>query len=205
MRIVLIGPPGAGKGTQAKVLCTRYGIPQLSTGDMLRSAKASGTLDPELEKIMTLGGLVPDKVVVDLIDHRIDQEDCKAGFLLDGFPRTVPQAESLAGLLELRNSKLDAVLQIDVPREELMERAIHRRSDKSTGQIYHLKYNPPPADIELVHRPDDQPEAVTTRLNTYEAMTMALLPHYQALGLLRRVSGLGKPEEVTQRILEVLS
>jgi adenylate kinase len=204
MRLVLVGPPGAGKGTQAKVLCQRFKIPQLSTGDMLRAAKAAGTLDPALVDAMTRGALVPDEVVVNLIAARIDGEDCAGGFLLDGFPRTVPQAESLNKMLEARGHKLQAVVQIDVPRELLMERAIHRRTDKRTGQIYHLKYNPPPPGAELEHRADDQPEAVTKRLDTYEAMTVALLPFYEKEGLLRRIDGVGSPEEVTERLLKAL-
>lgn len=205
MRIVLIGPPGAGKGTQAKVLCAKFGIPQLSTGDMLRAAKAAGTLDPELVAAMSRGALVPDEVVIKLIDDRTKADDCKNGFLLDGFPRTVPQADALTALLTGRGQKLDHVVQVDVPRDLLMERTIHRRTDKKTGQIYHLKYNPPPPDAELDHRSDDQPEAVTKRLDTYEAMTSALLPHYEKAGLLRRVDGVGKPEDVTERMLKALS
>lgn len=205
MRVVLVGPPGAGKGTQAKVVCQRFGVPQLSTGDMLRAAKASGTLDPALVAAMSKGALVPDDVVVGLIDRRIDAADCSAGFLLDGFPRTVPQAEALGALLTRRGARLDAVVQLDVPRELLTERLIHRRADKRTGQIYHLQYNPPPPDAELEHRTDDQPAAVGHRLDTYEAMTAALLPYYQGLGLLRRVDGVGSPEEVTTRMLAALA
>jgi adenylate kinase len=204
MRIVLVGPPGSGKGTQAKVLCARLGIPQLSTGDMLRAAKASGTLDPELVAAMTRGALVPDEVVIGLIDRRVDGADCKPGFLLDGFPRTVPQATALDVLLAGRAWSLDAVLQLDVPRELLLERAIYRRTDKSTGQIYNLKYNPPPPGAELEHRADDREEAVAKRLDTYEAMTTALLPFYEGRGLLRRVDGVGEPGEVTGRVLKAL-
>ena len=204
MRIVLIGPPGAGKGTQAKVLCARFGIPQLSTGDMLRAAKSAGTLDPALVAAMANGALVPDEVVVKLIDDRIATDDCKNGFLLDGFPRTVPQAESLEKTMDRRGLKLDAVVQLDVGRELIEERTIHRRSDKKTGQIYHLKHNPPPPGADVEHRADDQPEAVKKRLDTYEAMTAALLPHYRDKGLLKRVDGVGAPEDVTARILEAL-
>lgn len=204
MRLVLVGPPGAGKGTQAKMLVTRLGVPQLSTGDMLRAAKAAGTLPEELVKTMTAGGLVPDEVVISLIDERLQGPDTQKGFLLDGFPRTVPQAEALAKLLESRGVSLDAVVQIDVPNDLLMERAIHRRTDKRTGQIYHLKYNPPPPGADLEHRADDQPEAVGKRLTTYGAMTAALLPYYQEKGLLRRVDGVGTPDEVGERLLKAL-
>jgi adenylate kinase len=204
MRIVLVGPPGSGKGTQAKVLCGRFGIPQLSTGDMLRAAKASGTLDPELVAAMTRGALVPDEVVVGLIAKRAEAPDCQPGFLLDGFPRTVPQATSLDALLLGRGWSLGAVVQLDVPRELLLERAIYRRTDKATGQIYNLKYNPPHPGVELEHRSDDRAEAVSQRLDAYEAMTTALLPFYEGRGLLRRVDGVGEPKEVTARVLAAL-
>jgi adenylate kinase len=204
MLIVLVGPPGSGKGTQAKVLCQKFGIPQISTGDMLRAAKAAGTLDPRHRAIMDAGGLVPDEAMIGLIDGRIDADDCKPGFLLDGFPRTVPQAEALGALLTRRGRSLDAVLQLDVGRHLLEERLVNRRTDKRTGQIYHLVYSPPPPGADLEHRADDSPEAVGKRLDAYEAMTAALLPYYQGKGLLRRVDGEGKPEEVTARVLGTL-
>ena len=204
MLIVLVGPPGSGKGTQAKGLCERYGIPQVSTGDMLRAAKKAGTLDRDLLEMMDKGGLVPDEVVIDLIDKHIDGPACKPGFLLDGFPRTVPQAEALGALLSRRGRTLGAVLQLDVPRHLLEERLIHRRTDKRTGQIYHLLYSPPPPGADLEQRADDQPETVGKRLDAYETMTAALLPYYQAKGLLRRIDGVGKPEEVTARVLAAL-
>lgn len=204
MLIVLVGPPGAGKGTQAKVLMDRFGIPQLSTGDMLRAAKKDGTLDPELVARMDKGALVPDEVVVGLIEKRMTGDDCRPGALLDGFPRTVPQAEALGAMIERQGRKLDAVIQLDVSRSLLEERLIGRRTDKRTGQIYHLVYSPPPPGADLEHRADDRPEAVGKRLDAYEAMTAALLPYYQAKGLLRRVDGVGKPEEVTSRVLAAL-
>jgi adenylate kinase len=204
MLLILIGPPGSGKGTQAKVLCQRYGIPQISTGDMLRAAKKAGTLDPAIAKIMDAGGLAPDAAMIDLIDKRIDAPDCKPGFLLDGFPRTVPQAEALGELLQKRGRTLQAVIQLDVARQLLEERVIHRRTDKTSGQIYHLIYNPPPPGAELEHRADDRPEAVGKRLDAYEALTAALLPYYQGKGLLRRVDGVGDPKEVTARVLAAL-
>jgi adenylate kinase len=204
MIVVLVGPPGSGKGTQAKVVCQLRGIPQISTGDMLRAAKQAGTLDKKYLDIMDGGGLLPDEAVIDLIDARIDQPDCRPGFLLDGFPRTVPQAEALEALLARRERRLDHVIQLDVARSLLMERLVNRRTDKRSGQIYHLVYNPPPSGAELEHRADDRPEAVGKRLDAYEAMTAALLPFYERKGLLRRVDGVGSPEEVTARVLAAL-
>lgn len=205
VRIVLLGPPASGKGTQANVLCERYGVPKISTGDMLRAAKAAGTeLGKKAAEFMSAGKLVPDEVVIGLVDERLNQPDAAAGFILDGFPRTVPQAVALGELLERRKSPLTGVVQIDVPHDLLIERATLRRTDKRTGQIYHLKYSPPPPDAELEHRADDQEETVKKRLQEYDAMTAALLPHYRALGLLKRVDGIGTPAEVTQRIIEIL-
>lgn len=207
MIAILVGPPGSGKGTQAKHVCTKYGVPQISTGDMLREAKRNGTLDKRYLDIMDSGGLLPDAAVIELIDKRIDADDCKPGFLLDGFPRTVPQAEALDALLAKRGRKTDAVVQLDVARSLLEERLVHRRTDKRTGQIYHLLYNPPPPSVEaadLEHRADDRPESVGKRLDAYETMTAALLPFYEQKGLLRRVDGVGKPEDVTARVLGAL-
>ena len=205
MKLVLLGPPASGKGTQADVLCQRYLTPKISTGDMLRAAKAAGTpLGQEADAYMSAGKLVPDSVVIGLVDERIQQPDARAGFILDGFPRTVPQADSLGELLGKRGLELDAVVQIDVPRELLMERATLRRMDKRTGQIYHLKYNPPPPEAELVHRADDQETTVVKRLDEYDAMTAALLPYYQGRGILKRIDGVGTPSEVTVRLMQAL-
>jgi adenylate kinase len=204
MIVVLLGPPGSGKGTQASVICQRYAVPHLSTGDMLRDAKREGTLDPKYAAIMASGGLLPDEAVIGLIANRIQGSDCKEGFLLDGFPRTVPQAQGLEAMLKTRGQAVDAVVQLDVPRELLEERLIHRRKDKRTGQIYHLIYSPPPPEADLEHRDDDRPEAVAKRQNAYESMTAALLPYYQERGLLRRIDGVGNPDEITKRIFAAL-
>jgi adenylate kinase len=205
MRLILIGPPGAGKGTQAKLLCAKWGVPQVATGDMLRDAKKAGTpLGLQAAEYMTRGALVPDDVVIGLVGERLKHPDAQNGFLLDGFPRTVPQAEALGKLLTDKGLVLDAVVQLDVPRDLLVERAVLRRTDKRTGQIYHLKYNPPPLGAELEHRADDQPETVAKRLDAYEAMTAALLPYYEAKGLLRRVDGTLSPGEVTKEIIRCL-
>jgi adenylate kinase len=194
MRLVFVGPPGAGKGTQAKIVCARLGIPQISTGDMLRAAKAAGKLPGDLAAKMAIGALVPDEVVVGLIDERTRAADCRDGFLLDGFPRTVPQAKALDAMLDARALKLDHVLAL----------AVLRRTDKRTGQIYHLKYSPPPPGADLEHRADDREDVVRGRLGTYEAMTAELLPYYETRGLLRRMDGVGSIEEVTARIFRAL-
>jgi adenylate kinase len=205
MRIVLLGPPASGKGTQAKRLVERLGVPQISTGDMLRAARAAGTpLGKQAAEYMSKGKLVPDEVVIGLVGQRVAEPDAQKGFILDGFPRTVPQAEALDALLQEQGVAIDAALQIDVPRDLLMERATLRRTDVRTGQIYHLKYNPPPPDAELDHRADDREEVVAARLDEYDAMTAALLPHYAEKGLLRRVDGVGSPEDITARIVNPL-
>jgi len=204
MRLVFVGPPASGKGTQAKLVCAKWKIPQISTGDMLRAAKAAGKLPAELVQRMAAGALVPDGTVIDLIDQRTRDFDCGPGFLLDGFPRTVPQAEALDAMLRARSVALDHVVSLEVPRTMLIERAVLRRTDKRTGQIYHLKYSPPPPGADLEHRPDDQEEVVKTRLATYEAMTAELLPYYEALHILRRIEGVGSVDEVSSRIFAAL-
>jgi adenylate kinase len=205
MRIVLMGPPASGKGTQAKFLVERYGVPQISTGDMLRAALAAGTpLGQEAQKYMSAGKLVPDSVVIGLVEERLQLEDAKNGFILDGFPRTVPQADALEGVLAAYKTPLEHVVQIDVPRELLMERATLRRTDVRTGRIYHLKYSLPPPDAVLEHREDDREDKVKKRLDDYEKVTVALVPYYQAKGLLRRIDGTGNPADVTRRIVEAL-
>lgn len=205
MRLVFLGPPGAGKGTQAKLITEKFGIPQISTGDMLRAAKAADKLPADLVAKMAAGGLVPDDAVIKLIAERTTETDAKEGFLLDGFPRTVPQAEALGKMLQARGQKLDTALALVVARELLMERAVLRRTDKRTGQIYHLKYKPPPPDADLEHRADDREDVVQNRLDTYERMTSELLPYYEKLGILKRVDGVGAVEEVTSRVMKALS
>jgi adenylate kinase len=205
VRLVLLGPPGSGKGTQAAVLGDKLRIPKISTGDMLRAALEAGTkLGLEAKGYMNAGKLVPDEVVIGLVEERLAQPDASKGFILDGFPRTTAQADALGAVLEKLGRPLDCVLQIEVPKDLLTERAVLRRTDKRTGQIYHLKYSPPPPDAELEHRADDREETVKKRLDQYESLTAALLPYYDRLGLLRRVDGVGKPEEVTARVLGAL-
>ncbi len=204
MRLVFVGPPGAGKGTQAKLVCAKWGIPQISTGDMLRAAKAEGRLPQDLVARMAKGALVPDEVVIDLIDQRLGAPDCAPGFLLDGFPRTAAQGAALDDLLAKRGVRLDKVLVLEVARSLLLERAVLRRTDKRTGQIYHLKYSPPPPGADLEHRADDREEVVQNRLDTYEAVTAELLPYYEARGILERIDGVGTVDEVSQRIVKAL-
>ncbi len=205
MILILLGPPGAGKGTQAGALCARYGIPQISTGDMLRQAQAAGTpLGKDAARYMSAGQLVPDSVVIGLVGERIAAADCQPGFLLDGFPRTQAQAQALDALLSDRQCKLDAVIQLDVPRSLLVERAVLRRTDKVTGKIYHLKYNPPPEGAELTHRSDDQEDKVNKRLDDFEQVTTALIPYYSARNILHRVDGVGTLAEVQTRIFAAL-
>ncbi len=205
MRVVLLGAPASGKGTQGQLLSERHGIPKISTGDMLRAAKAAGTpMGLEAARFMNEGKLVPDEVVIGLVAERLEAADCAPGFILDGFPRTVPQAEALDALLASKGMPLSVVVQLDVPRELLLERATLRRTDVRTGQIYHLKYNPPPPDAQLEHRADDREETVNKRLVEYDAMTAALLPYYHERSLLRRVDGVGTMQEITERLGQAL-
>jgi adenylate kinase len=205
MRLVLLGPPGSGKGTQAAELVSRLQAPKISTGDMLRAALAAGTpLGLEAKGYMDAGKLVPDSVVIGLVEERIQEPDAQNGFILDGFPRTTAQADALGSLLARLGKPLEKVVQLDVPSALIVERTTLRRTDKRTGQIYHLKYSPPPPNAELEHRADDREETVKQRLEQYEAMTAALLPYYQRLGLLVRVDGVGEPKEITARVLGAL-
>jgi adenylate kinase len=205
LRLVLLGAPASGKGTQGEKLARALGIPKVSTGDMLRAARDAGTeLGKLADGIMAAGKLVPDDLVIRLVDDRLSQPDAARGFILDGFPRTLPQARALDELLRRRSEGLDAAICIDLPRELLMERATLRRTDVRTGQIYHLKYNPPPDSAQLVHRDDDKEETVRKRLDAYDNMTSPLLPYYQGKNMLWHVDGVGSPSEVSARIDRVI-
>ncbi len=203
MRMILIGPPGAGKGTQAKQLKENLNIPHISTGDMLRAAVAAESeLGKQAKDFMERGALVPDELVIGAAIARIQQNDCKSGFMLDGFPRTLPQAEALDKALKAASLSLDVVLVIDVPDDLIVSRIIGRRQDPVTGEIYHLEFNPPPAEVvdRLVHRPDDTEEACRKRLSKYHAETAPVIPFYEENGLVKRVDGVGEPIKVTKRI-----
>lgn len=216
MRLILLGAPGAGKGTQAAFLCKKYGIPQISTGDMLRAAVKAGTpLGLQAKAVMESGGLVSDDLIINLVKERIAQPDCAPGFLFDGFPRTIPQAEAM----KVAGVKLDCVLEIDVPFDAIIERMSGRRSHPASGRTYHIKFNPPIAagkdDITgetLVQRDDDKEETVKKRLDVYSAQTRPLVDYYSqwaakeptAAPKYRKISGLGSVDEITQRALQAL-
>jgi adenylate kinase len=210
MRAVLMGPPSAGKGTQAARLGTELKVPHISTGDMFRAAIAAGTeLGRQARGFMEAGKLVPDEVTMGIVRVRLAHEDAQSGFVLDGFPRTVPQAEGLSKILASQGVKLDAVVLIDVPEDELIRRATGRRICQECGRVYHVEWNPPPGDAcecggALVQRKDDSPETVTERLATYRAQTEPLRDYYSVEGSLAVVDGMGDPDEVHRRIVRVL-
>lgn len=217
MRLILLGAPGAGKGTQAAFICQKYGIPQISTGDMLRAAVKAGTpLGVEAKKVMDSGGLVSDDLIINLVKERIAQSDCAKGFLFDGFPRTIPQADAMksAGV------KLDYVLEIDVPFEAIIERMSGRRSHTASGRTYHVKFNPPKVEGKddvtgepLIQRDDDKEETVKKRLEVYSAQTRPLVDYYSGWAKAdptnapkyRAISGTGSVDEITARALQALA
>jgi adenylate kinase len=206
MRMILVGPPGAGKGTQAARLVELFRIPHISSGDMLRAAVKEGTeLGKQADEFMKAGKLVPDEVVIGMILERIAKADCREGFMLDGFPRTRPQAEALDRAMTKAGVDLDAVVLIEVPDGLIVDRITGRRSDPATGRIYHVKFDPPPAGLEVVQRKDDTVEAVTTRLAKYHSETAPIIPFYGDKAILKRVDGVGDPDIVTERIKAVLN
>ncbi len=213
MKIVLLGPPGAGKGTQAESICANYGIPHISTGNMLRDAVEAGTkLGLEAKSLMDAGILVSDDVIVGLVEERISADDCSGGFLFDGFPRTIPQAEAIIE----RDINIDAVVEIDVPDQEIIDRMAGRRMHPASGRNYHIIFNPPKNegkdDItgeDLILREDDKPETVKDRLKVYADQTSPLVVFYSNLSASSqlkyiKVSGTATPSNVTQQILKDL-
>jgi adenylate kinase len=210
MRLVLMGPPGAGKGTQAVGLSQEYGVPHISTGDMFRAAVAAGTqLGLAARRYMDAGQLVPDEITLGIVRERLTQPDAARGFVLDGFPRTVPQASGLREVLRGSNLQLDAVVLIDVPDAELVKRAVGRRVCRECGRVWHVEFNPPPGDTcscggELIQRDDDRAETVVKRLGAYHEQTEPLKGYYSNLGLLLQVDGTGGPESVRKRIADAL-
>src|SRR5437868_5791927 len=216
MRLILLGAPGAGKGTQAAFICQRFGIPQISTGDMLRAAVKAGT--PQglaAKKVMDSGALVSDDIIIGIVKERIAQPDCAKGFLFDGFPRTIPQADAL----KAAGVKLDYVLEIDVPDEAIIERMGGRRSHPASGRTYHVKFNPPKVEgrddvtgEELVLRPDDEEATVRKRLDVYHSQTEPLIAYYANWAAsgdpqapkCRKISGTGSVDEITARALAAL-
>ena len=217
MRLILLGAPGAGKGTQATVICKRFGIPQISTGDMLRAAVKAGTpLGLEAKKVMDAGSLVSDEIILGLVKERIAEPDCAGGFLFDGFPRTLPQADAL----KLNGVKLDYVLEIDVPDSAIIERMSGRRVHLASGRTYHLRFTPPKVEgrddvtgEELIQRVDDLEETVKKRLEVYQRQTRPLVEYYQRWAAsgdpeapdYRKISGTGSGDEITARALAALA
>jgi adenylate kinase len=212
MRFILLGPPGAGKGTQAKLLVERYGIPQISTGDILREAVRNETaLGLEAKGFMDRGGLVPDAVVVGIIRERTAREDCRRGYILDGFPRTIPQAEALGTMMKQAGTALDAVVSITVADEELVKRLTGRLSCLTCGAMFHETAKPPKKEgicdacgATLVVRKDDTLETVQNRLKVYRDQTAPLIEYYTKAGLLREIDGLGSIDDIFQRIVKTL-
>lgn len=207
MDLILLGPPGAGKGTQADTITHVLGVPQVSTGDIIRTAIRNQTpLGLEFKAFTNAGSLVPDQLVDRLVEERLLQDDCRRGFLLDGFPRTVAQAEWLDGMLAGMNRRIERVVLLEVADDAILERVTGRRTDPVTGHIYHLTFDPPPADVvdRLIQRPDDTAAVLVNRLAEYRAKTAPLIPYYEARGVLARVDGVGPVELVQQRTLEAL-
>ena len=212
MNIIFLGPPGAGKGTQAQRICDALNIPQISTGDILRRAMKEGTEMGKLAKsYIDAGNLVPDSVTVGIVRDRLAQDDCKKGFILDGFPRTVEQANALDGIMADLGLSLTRVLNISVPAADLVERAVGRRICKKCGATYHVKFNPSNKEGvcdecggELFQRADDTAETMTNRLSVYEASTKPLIDYYQKAGIYTEVDGRQAIDKVTKDLVETL-
>ena len=212
MKLIFLGPPGAGKGTQATGVSSHLRVPHISTGDMFRAAVKEGTeLGKQAKACMDAGKLVPDSVTIGIVRERLSKDDCKKGFILDGFPRTVEQADALTGILKDLGLTLTRVLNINVPAEDLIERAVGRRICKKCGATYHTKFNPPKKEgicdvcgSELFQRADDTAETMKNRLSVYEASTKPLIDYYKAAGVYTEVDGRQSIEKVTQDLIETL-
>ncbi len=212
MRLVLLGAPGAGKGTQAKMLIEKYGIPQISTGDLLRAAVKEGTeLGKEAKGHMDSGGLVPDSVVLGMMKERLGADDTKKGYILDGFPRNTAQAEALDGMLSDLDMPIEAALSVDVPLGDLMKRLTGRRTCKACGQMFNMYFNAPKTEGvcdkcggELFQRDDDQESTIKKRLEVYEEQTAPLIDYYAGKGILKRVEGTGEIDAIFAKVSELL-
>ena len=212
MNIILIGPPGVGKGTQAKFLVEAYNIPQISTGDMLRANVRDATpLGTEAKQYMNAGQLVPDAVILGMMKSRFNEPDCNAGYILDGFPRTIPQAEGLDNLLNDMGQKIDSVLVLNVNHEEIIKRLSSRRSCKECDTVYNLIFDPPASENKcdkcdgiLYQRDDDKPKTIRQRLDVYSNQTFPLITFYSGKGLVQTIDGTGKIDEVKERMFSVL-
>lgn len=212
MRLVLLGAPGAGKGTQAKKLIEKYGMPQISTGDLLRAAVGAGSeLGKEAKSFMDKGELVPDSVVLGMVEERLQQDDCKNGYILDGFPRNTAQAEALDVMLDKLGMSLDAALSVDVPLEDLMKRLTGRRTCKDCGQMYNLYFSAPATEGkcdkcggELYQRDDDKEETIQKRLEVYTAQTAPLIDYYSSRGIVKSVTGTGDIDEIFANVVTTL-
>jgi len=215
MRIILLGPPGAGKGTQARILTEKYGIVQISTGDLFRDNVKNGTpVGKKVDAILKAGTLVPDEITIQMISERMDAPDCKNGFILDGFPRNVAQAEALEKMLNEKGIKLNAVLQMEVDDEKLVARIVGRFTCSKCGEGYHDAFKKPTkADVcdkcgaidAFARRADDNEQTVRTRLETYHSQTAPILPFYASRGMLKNVNGMAPMEDVTRQIAAALS
>ncbi len=208
LRIVMLGAPGAGKGTQAVRMAQELGIPHISTGDIFRKNLREGTeLGKQVQGYLNSGALVPDELTCEIVADRLQEADCANGYILDGFPRSVPQAEMLTEFLAKRGEKIDAAVNIDVSDDVIVERLTARRSDPETGAVYNLKFNPPPPEIadKLIQREDDKPETVKARLETYHETTEPIIAYYEQQGVLKNVPGdEGSPDEILQNVMDVL-
>ena len=212
MNLILLGGPGAGKGTQAKKLIDKYHIPQISTGDILRAAVKEGTeMGRKAKEFMDAGKLVPDEVVIGIVEERLKQPDARKGFILDGFPRTVPQAQALDGALAKMGAQIDHVVSVDVEEEALVTRLTGRRTCKNCGQMYHIRFTPSQKEGvcdkcggELYQRDDDNEATVRSRLATYNQATKPLIDYYTAKGLVRPIAGVGSIEDIFNKITAIL-